>query len=495
MKRKLISIALVTALVMVSFVGASLAYFQDQETVTNTFTMGDVDIAIVEEVTDAGVTKDVGSDLGTGEGMSFDRVLPGVEMEKAPFIKVKDTSVDSYIAAKVTVNNATNFIARTGSAWNLFAQMFDGGVATATKADATKKFLSADAVGYTVTTADGDVFLMVNVDDALDIIEYYFVYSAKQAPKELTPLFTKVTIPTSLKQSDVPANKKITVKIDAYAMQGEGFPAPDTAEFSDISLAALAEVGGITTPVSNDVKATAVSTVADLTAAAANGGIITLNQNIELTAPITLNKDTVIVGDGHSIITNQTISANANVTLKDLVYEHPTNAGENASILYARNGSKEIVFDNCTFSNPQWEVVQITSKDFEKLSITNCVFNADDIHGIAETAYGSAADECIRYIHIQPAQTDNVSNVEIVITGNKFNNINKVKDSVAGIYYVEGNITIGNNVFNGWAENDVDTEGNAAKLSVHWPENESLKKVALWTGTIQTYNIAPTTNP
>lgn len=490
MKRKLISIALVTALVMVSFVGASLAYFQDQETVTNTFTMGDVDIAIVE----MDGTTDKGSDLGTGEGMSFDRVLPGEVKDKAPFIKVKDTSVDSYIAAKVTVNNATNFIARTGSAWNLFSAMFNGGLSEGAVAAANAKelqFNGQNAVGYEVSSAvgtDNKVFLMVNVDDTLDVIEYYFVYEKAQTVGELDELFEKVVIPTTLKQSDVPADKKITVKIDAYAIQKSGYTAPATG-FGIDALAGLAEVSGVVAPVSNNVEATNVASAADFTAAIANGGIITLTQNVVLENPVTLNKETVIVGDGNTIISEKPMTAKANLTLKDIVYQNPDNAANNASMVYAAAGAKEIVFDNCTFSNPQWEVVQITSNDFEKLTITNCVFTADEVDGANAAQYGNDADQCIRYIHVQPSA--NTNSVEIVITNNTFKNIDKVADSVAGIYYVNGTITIGENTFAGWADGDVDANGKAAKLSVSWPENDALKEVAKWTGAIQTYNIAP----
>ena len=46
MKKKLTAIFLCVALVAIAIVGASLAYFTDTKTATNTFTMGDVKIKL-----------------------------------------------------------------------------------------------------------------------------------------------------------------------------------------------------------------------------------------------------------------------------------------------------------------------------------------------------------------------------------------------------------------------------------------------------------------
>ena len=48
MKKKLTAIFLCVALVAIAIVGASLAYFTDTKTATNTFTMGDVKIKLDE---------------------------------------------------------------------------------------------------------------------------------------------------------------------------------------------------------------------------------------------------------------------------------------------------------------------------------------------------------------------------------------------------------------------------------------------------------------
>ena len=48
MKKKLTAIFLCVALVAIAVVGASLAYFTDTKSVTNTFTVGNVKIDLIE---------------------------------------------------------------------------------------------------------------------------------------------------------------------------------------------------------------------------------------------------------------------------------------------------------------------------------------------------------------------------------------------------------------------------------------------------------------
>ena len=48
MKKKITAICLCVALVAIAVVGASLAYFTDTKTATNTFTLGNVKIELLE---------------------------------------------------------------------------------------------------------------------------------------------------------------------------------------------------------------------------------------------------------------------------------------------------------------------------------------------------------------------------------------------------------------------------------------------------------------
>lgn len=220
-----------------------------------------------------------------------------------------------------------------------------------------------------------------------------------------------------------------------------------------------------------------------------DGDVIALADDMMLTAPMTINKDITIVGNGNTI-SGKSITAQADVTFKNVKLSKPDNTNKNASLVYAYNGCEELVFDGCTFSDPQWEAMQITSKDLKSVTITNCTFTAANVDG-ANSSYGNDADQAIRFIHIE---TSNYPVVNIKITNNKFFNCDKIADGVVGIYFVSKNstITVGGNTFEGLAIEN----GNSGKLSVGWPEVEMLKTVSYWTGEETTFVIDSTaSNP
>ena len=212
------------------------------------------------------------------------------------------------------------------------------------------------------------------------------------------------------------------------------------------------------------------------------GDTIALTNDIALDKPLTIKQDVTIDGMG-STISGQPITATADVTFKNVTLSKPTNTNKNATLVYGYTGCETLTFEGCTFADPQWEAMQITSADFKKLVVNNCTFTAANVEG-AESSYDNAADEAIRYIHIQPKASDKVV-ADITITNNTFKNCDKIKDSIVGIYYVDGStITVGGNTF----ENLTD-EDTSAKLSVGWPEEEELKTVSNWTGEPKTFAI------
>ncbi len=236
-----------------------------------------------------------------------------------------------------------------------------------------------------------------------------------------------------------------------------------------------------------------VSDVTEFTNAiqsAEDGDIIALADDMILTAPMTINKGITIVGNGNTI-SGKPITTQADVTFKNVKLSKPESTNKNASLVNAYNGCEELVFDGCTFSDPQWEAMQITSNDLKSVTITNCTFTAANVDGAANSGYGSEADQAIRFIHIQPS---NYPVVNIKIANNKFLNCDKIADSVVGIYFVstESTITVGGNTFEGLAIEN----GNSGHLSVGWPEVEALKTVSHWTGEEKTFVIDSTaSNP
>lgn len=234
-----------------------------------------------------------------------------------------------------------------------------------------------------------------------------------------------------------------------------------------------------------DTYVTTEDELTDAINSAEDGDIVALTEDIALTAPIAIDKDITLDGLGSAAITGQTITANADVTFRNLTLSKPTNNNKNATLVYGQAGCENLVFEGCTFSDPQWEVMQITSATFKSLTVNNCIFTAANVDGAPSASYGNAANQAIRYIHIQPKLSDNVE-ADITITNNVFKNCDKVL-AVAGIFYLgDSKITIGGNEFEDLV---IDASGKSDQLGIGWPNNEELKIVEYWTGAEQTFAI------
>ena len=258
----------------------------------------------------------------------------------------------------------------------------------------------------------------------------------------------------------------IHLDVKQYTYEEDGFGNPNYDEDANVA----------------DFEAKDIAELENALSQAKAGDTIALTNDIALDKPLTIKQDVTIDGMG-STISGQPITATADVTFKNVTLSKPTNNNNNATLVYGYTGCEVLTFEGCTFSDPQWEAMQITSADFKKLVVNNCTFTAANVEG-AGSSYGNEADEAIRYIHIEPKASDKVV-ADITITNNTFKNCDKIKDSIVGIYYVDGSkITVGGNTF----ENLTD-EDTSAKLSVGWPEEEELKTVSNWTGEPKTFAI------
>ena len=95
MKKKILAIALVVAMLAVAIVSASLAYFTDEDYATNTFTLGEIDIDLEE---DFGNKDDKDGD-GKPDGSEF---YPGVDVTKKVWVEnTSTTGNEAYIRVHV----------------------------------------------------------------------------------------------------------------------------------------------------------------------------------------------------------------------------------------------------------------------------------------------------------------------------------------------------------------------------------------------------------
>ena len=154
MKKKLTAIFLCVALVAIAIVGASLAYFTDTKSATNTFTVGNVKIDLIESrfhrtgsggsgdtslpnpttkasgmkyvpdnwtiFTDAEIKEDAETYATAYLAVKGQNMVPGRGVAKCPYV-VNTGANDAYIRIRVLIPSAAN---------NDFVDVKDGGVIT-----------------------------------------------------------------------------------------------------------------------------------------------------------------------------------------------------------------------------------------------------------------------------------------------------------------------------------------------------------------------------
>ena len=177
--------------------------------------------------------------------------------------------------------------------------------------------------------------------------------------------------------------------------------------------------------------------------ALAAGKDVRLGSNIALTSAVTFSGDVEVVGDGNSIISAQPVNVapTANVSFKNVNFATPDNTNHNASSVYASRLDGKVVFDGCTFTNPQWECIQITPMDGAEVVVTNCTFVVD---GTGTYAHGTKVE---RMLHIQ--NTAATGQYTAVITNNKFIGVDLCRNAVIDVDDIEAfaNVTCGGNTF------------------------------------------------
>lgn len=106
MKKKILVACLCVALAVLTVAGTTLAYLTSKDTVTNTFTVGNVKITMDETDTD-----DSTPDADRDQANSY-KLMPGKKYEKDPIVHVANTSENSWIFVKVE-NGISAFEAAT----------------------------------------------------------------------------------------------------------------------------------------------------------------------------------------------------------------------------------------------------------------------------------------------------------------------------------------------------------------------------------------------
>ena len=276
MKKKLTAIFLCVALVAIAVAGASLAYFTDTKSATNTFTVGNVKIELIESrfhregndnsgdtsipdpthkvtaddnmkyvttghtmFTDAEIKADAATYMEDYLAVKGENMVPGRGVAKCPYV-VNTGANDAYIRIRVMVPSAAN---------NDFVDVTAGGVITnqwCSSSIATGEFIdgkgggwnNAPAIDKASVTKDGvtyDVYTFTRTEPLkAGAMTEWNVWNFVGIGSKVTSADIEKAIQNrviTVTETDAGKTLSLNVLVEADAIQAEGF-ANATAAFA-----------------------------------------------------------------------------------------------------------------------------------------------------------------------------------------------------------------------------------------------------------------------
>ncbi len=190
-KSKILATALAAALLVTGTVFGTMAYLTDRDTVTNTMTVGNIDIALDEARTEADGTKVTPEERVQKNTY---KLVPGHEYTKDPTVHVTADSEDSYVFVKVT-NEIADIEAAETTDYAPIAKQIE------------KK-------GWKELTGYKGV--------------YYQEYTSQETVKNLA-VFANFKIDGDVDNAKLAEYAGKTIVVNAYAVQQDGFDSAEAA--------------------------------------------------------------------------------------------------------------------------------------------------------------------------------------------------------------------------------------------------------------------------
>lgn len=224
-KSKALLLTLCAVLLIAASVLGTMAYLTSTDTVTNTFTVGKVEITLDET--------DVTNPNGPRVKANSYKLMPGTTYTKDPTVTVLKGSEDSYVRMKVTFNNAKEIIALCTDPE--FAGDGPTGVENAFPLIRMVKFVETNAAKWDGIIPDN----MVDTEDMLadakyfaydetaDTLTYIFYYretvTAPTADVVLPVLFDTIKVPEWVTGEQLKALNDFKITVVAEAIQAGSF--------------------------------------------------------------------------------------------------------------------------------------------------------------------------------------------------------------------------------------------------------------------------------
>lgn len=199
MKKKLMTVLALVLVIAMSVVG-TYAYLTSTDTVTNTFTVGDVQIKLDEAKANAD-----GSLVPNADRVKANdyKLLPGHTYNKDPMVTVLKGSEKSYVKMTVTFTKSAELDA-------IFAP---------NGATLTSIFNGYDSANW--------IYKGNTEDTVKNTRTYEFWYketvAAPNANVALDALFDSITVPGGIDNDQLKTIEGMTITVNAYAIQADGF--------------------------------------------------------------------------------------------------------------------------------------------------------------------------------------------------------------------------------------------------------------------------------
>ena len=205
-RSKALLLTLCAVLLVTASVLGTMAYLTSQDTVTNTFSVGSVAIKLDEAKANPDGSLVKGAERVKANSY---KLLPGHTYNKDPMVTVLKGSEDSYIKMTVTFSNASALD-------DIFAP--DG-------ANLTTIFNGYDSSNWTYK---GNT---KNAADNTRTYEFWYkeAVAAPDGNVALDALFDSITVPGSITNEQLKTIEGMTITVNAYAIQADGFANAEAA--------------------------------------------------------------------------------------------------------------------------------------------------------------------------------------------------------------------------------------------------------------------------
>ena len=205
-RSKALLLTLCAVLLVTASVLGTMAYLTSQDTVTNTFSVGSVAIKLDEAKANPDGSLVKGAERVKANSY---KLLPGHTYNKDPMVTVLKGNEDSYIKMTVTFSNASALDA-------IFAP--DG-------ANLTTIFNGYDSSNWTYK---GNT---KNAADNTRTYEFWYkeAVAAPDGNVALDALFDSITVPGSITNEQLKTIEGMTITVNAYAIQADGFANAEAA--------------------------------------------------------------------------------------------------------------------------------------------------------------------------------------------------------------------------------------------------------------------------